>query len=89
MNTRLKTRLMALLAGTLLGHQAAAIEEVVVTGKDLSEPARSVPERIFDEMSEYVRDLNEAQKSKLNADLAKLGQQRRLQVAAANLPTRG
>lgn len=88
MNSRLKTRLMALLVGVLIGHQAAAIEEVVVTGKDLSAPARTVPERIFAEMSEYVRDLNEAQKSKLDADLAKLGQ-RRLQVAAANLPTRG
>ena len=87
MNTRLN-RLIALLAAGLVSHQAAAIEEVVVTGKDLSTPARSVPEQISAEMSAYIRDLNEAQKTKLDADLAKLGQ-RKIQIAAANFPTRG
>ena len=88
MNTRLKTRAMALLAAALLCHQAAAIEEVVVIGTDTSAQARSVPERILEAMSEYVRELNEAQKKQLDADLAKLGQ-RRIQIAAATLPTRG
>ena len=88
MNTRLSIRLIALFAVALMSHQAAAMEEVVVTGRNLSDSARSVPERIADEMSEYLRDLNEAQKTKINADLAKHGQ-RRLQIAAANLPTRG
>ena len=88
MNTRLTTRLTALLAAALLSLPAAAIEEVVVIGTDLSEPARTVPERIDAAMSEYVKGINEAQKLKLDEDLAKPGQLR-IQIAAANLPTRG
>jgi hypothetical protein len=88
MNTRLTTRLFALLAAALVSHQAAAIEEVVVRGTNTSAEARSMPEQIGDAMSAYVRDLNESQKKKLDADLAKLGQHR-IQIAAANLPTRG
>lgn len=88
MNTRLKTRLLALLGAVLLSHQAAAIEEVVVRGTDLSAPTRTVPERVLEAMSKYVSEINEAHKSKLDADLAKLGQQR-IQIAAATLPTRG
>ena len=88
MNTRLKTRLIALLAAVLLSHQAAAMEEVVAIGTDTSALSRTVSERIVDSMSEYVRELNELQKAKLDADLAKLGQ-RRIQIAAATLPTRG
>lgn len=88
MNTRLTRRLTALLAAALLSHQAAAMEEVVVIGTDTSALSRAVSERILDSMSEYVRELNEVQKAKLDADLAKLGQ-RRIQIAAANLPSRG
>jgi hypothetical protein len=88
MNTRLRTRLPALLAAALLSHQAAAIEEIVVIGTDTSAPTRTVPERILAEMSEYVRAINAAQKSRLDADLAKLGQ-RKIQMTAANLPSRG
>ncbi len=88
MNTRHTIEAVALLAAALLSHQAAAIEEVVVRGTDTSAEARSMPERIGDAMSTYVRELNEAQKQKLDADLAKLGQHR-IQLAAANLPTRG
>lgn len=88
MNTRLTTRLTALLATALLSLPAAAIEEVVVIGTDLSAPTRTVPERIEDAMSDYVKGINDAQKSKLDADLAKLGQ-RRIQIAATDLPTRG
>ena len=88
MNTRLKYRLIALFAVALMSHQAAAMEEVVVTGKNLCDSARSVPERIFREMSDYLRDLNQAQKIRIDAELVKLGQ-RRIQIAAANLPTRG
>ena len=88
MNTRLKTRLPALLAAALLGHQAAAMEEVVVIGTDTSAPTPTAAERVLEAMSEYVQALNEAQKQKLDADLAMLGQ-RRIQTAAANLPTRG
>lgn len=88
MNTRHTIRAVALLAAALLSHQAAAIEEVVVRGTDTSAEARSMPERIGDAMSTYVRELNESQKQKLDADLAKLGQHT-IQLAAANLPTRG
>ena len=88
MNTRLTTQLTALLATALISLPAAAIEEVVVTGTDLSAPARTVPQRIEDAMSDYVKGINEAQKLKLDADLAKLGQ-RRIQIAAAILPISG
>jgi hypothetical protein len=88
MDTRLRNRLTALLAAALLSQQAAAMEEVVVIGKDLSEPPRTVTEQLIEAMSAYVSELNEAQKTKLDADLVKLGQQK-IQIAAANLPTRG
>jgi hypothetical protein len=88
MNTRLTTRLTALLLAALLSHQAAAIEEVVVIGTDLSAAPPTTSERILDAMSEFVRELNASQKTKLAADLAKLGQ-RNIRIAAANLPTRG
>ena len=88
MNTRLIRRLIALFAVTLISLPAAAMEEVVVTGKDLSDSARSVPASIADEMTAYLRELNETQKTRINADLARQGQ-RRIQIAAAKLPTRG
>lgn len=88
MNTRLRTRLMALLAAVLLSHQAAAMEEVVVYGTDLSAKTESVAERILAAMAEYVEELNKAQKSRLDAELANNGE-RRIQIAAATLPTRG
>ena len=88
MKTRLRTRLTMLLATALLSHQAAAIEEVVVYGTDTSARNESIAERVFSAMNEYVEKLNEAQKLRLDAELAKIGEQR-IQIAAANLPTRG
>lgn len=88
MNTRQPTRLIALLAAVLFSYQAAAIEEVVVIGTDTSAPVRTIPDRINDAMSDYVKGINDVQKTRLDADLAKLGL-RRIQIAAANLPTRG
>jgi len=88
MNTRLKTLLPVLLAAALTGPQAAAIEEVVVIGTDTSVSAHTVAAPIDAEMSKYVRQINAAQKLKLDAELAKLSE-RRIQIAAATLPTRG
>jgi len=77
-----------LLAAALLSQPAAAIEEVVVYGKDTSRRNESVAEKIFAAMNEYVAELNEAQKLKLDTEFARLGEQR-IQIAAASLPTRG
>lgn len=88
MNVRLRTRLTTLLAAALLSHQAAAIEEVVVYGADLSTHAASIEERIYTAMREFLTELNAQQKSKLDADLAKIGE-RGIQIAAAKIPTRG
>lgn len=88
MNTRLKNRAIALLSAILLSQQAAAIEEVVVYGTDTSVKTESVAEKIHAAMSEFVAELNEAQKLRLDAELAKIGE-RRIQIAASTLPTRG
>ncbi len=88
MKTLLRHRLSLVLAAALLSHQAAAIEEVVVYGTDTSVGSESVTERILAAMDEYLEELNKAQKIRLDAELAKIGEQR-IQIAAASLPTRG
>jgi hypothetical protein len=88
MNTRLRTRLIPLLAGVLLSQQAAAIEEVVVYGTDTSLDAEIVAERIAEAMSDHVTAFNDAQKNALEAEMARLCEQKIL-IAAATLPTRG
>ena len=96
MNARLRTGAVALLAAVLLAHQAAAMdhqgaatmEEVVVYGTDLSVKTERIAERIFAAMTDYVAELNKAQKRRLDAELAKSGEHR-IQIAAAKLPTRG
>lgn len=84
---RLNKSLMALgLALGAVSYQAAAMEEVVVYG---SEPrAISADEMLRTEMSDYVRSLNHALKAQVNADIAKLSE-RKIQIAAAKIPTRG
>jgi len=69
-----------------VSYQAAAMEEVVVYG---SEPqTMSAEDTLRIEMNDYVRSLNHALKAQVNADIARLTE-RKIQIAAAKIPTRG
>jgi len=88
MKTRLGNRLLPLAAAVLLSHEAAGVEEIVVYGTDLSHEFEVVGEHVAETMNRHVTALNDAQKKALEAEMAKLCE-RRIQIAAANLPTRG
>ena len=88
MNTRLLKRLISIVPAALLGHEAASMEEIVVYGTDTSVSAEIVAEHVAETMSEYVSALNDAQKRALEAEMAALCE-KRIQIAAATLPTRG
>jgi hypothetical protein len=88
MNTRLRNRLIPLAAAVLLSHEAAALEEVIVYGTDTSLNTEVVAQRIAEAMSRHVTAFNDAQKQELDAEMQRLCE-RKIRIAAANLPTRG
>ena len=88
MNTRLRNQLLPMAAAVLLSHEASALEEVVVYGTDMSHELKVVAERVAETMSRHATALNDAQKKALEAEMAKLCE-RKIQIAAANLPIRG
>ncbi len=88
MTTRLTNRLLPFATAVLLSHQAAALEEVVVYGTDLSLKTEEVTERVAAAMSDYIVAANDAQKDALEAEMSRMCE-RQIQLAAATLPTRG
>ena len=78
--------LIAALTLGLLSQTAAATEEVVVTGVDVS--AQATAERLQSEIKDHVLTLNHRLKATLDEDLRRL-QAPRPRIALSRIPTRG
>ena len=81
-----KASLIAALTMGLLSQTAAATEEIVVTGVDVS--AQATAERLQSEMKDHVLTLNHRLKATLDEDLRRL-QAPKPRIALSKISTRG